>query len=160
MTTEFRPTNGFTCALDRDRSKPAQKKPPASIWIGLGIGIIIASIAGDRYVQAKSTNLDIANTRTIASTQGDVCIAQNPTQDAQVALALSEAHLAQTNTNLEKFQSDYSRHKTLALEGKVTPKQLQTAKTAYDLAQLQKSSALQGLQHAQSQLTAVRVENC
>jgi hypothetical protein len=160
---------GLTSVANRDRSQSAQSTPPkallVSIWIGLG-GIIVASIVGGRYVPATSTDLDIANTRTIASTQGDVCTAPNvtqapnPTQAAQVAFSLSQQHLAQTDTNLQKFQLDYSRYKTLASQGKATSNQLQAAKVAYDLAQLQKSSALEGLQHAQAQLAAVRVENC
>jgi F0F1-type ATP synthase membrane subunit c/vacuolar-type H+-ATPase subunit K len=168
-------TTGLTSVADRHRSQPVQLTPPikplVSIWVGLGVGIIIASvglgigvitasIAVDRDAQATSTDLDIANTRIIASTQGDVCIAQDPIKEAQVALSLSQAHLVQANTNLQKFQSDYSRYKALASQGKATDKQLQAAKVAYNLAQLQKSSALKGLQHAQAQLAAVRVENC
>jgi hypothetical protein len=164
------PTTELTSVTDRDRSKPAQLTIPktllVSIWSGLGMGLIVASIAGGRYGQATSTNLDIANTRIIASPQSDVCIAPDPIQvpkplqAAQVAFSLSQTHLVQADTNLQKFQADYSRYKTLASQGKVTDKQLQAAKAAYDLAQLQKSSALEGLQHAQSQLAAVRVENC
>jgi hypothetical protein len=141
---------------DRDRSKPAQltshTKPLVSIWVGLGIGIIF-SLAENRHVQAAATALEIANTRTLAAinpavgsrqtlAQTDVCLAENSTPEAQVAVSLSEARLAQTHANLQKFQSDYNRHKLLASQGKVTPKQLETAKVAYDLAQLQKSSAL------------------
>jgi hypothetical protein len=164
------PTTGLTSVTDRDRSKPLQltppKTPPVAIWVGLGIGIIVASIVGDRYVQGTFTDLDIANTRIIASTQGDVCIALNPIQSpksiqaTQVALALSQAHLAQTDTNLQNFRSDYNRYQTLAAQGRATDKQLQAAKVAYDFAQAQQSSALQGLQHAQAQLAAVSVENC
>ena len=143
---------------DRDRSKPAplkaHTKPLVSICAGLGIGIIMTSLAENRQIQAAATALDIANTRIITATtpavggrqtlaQTDACIAENSTQEAQVALALSQAQLAQTHTNLQKFQSEYNRHKMLASQGKATPRQLQTAKVAYDLAQLQKSSALQ-----------------
>jgi hypothetical protein len=164
------PTNGLTSVTDRDRAKPAQLTLPktllVSIWSGLGIGLIVASIAGSRYVKATSTDLDIANARIVASTPSDVCIAPNPIQApkplpaAQVAFALSQAHLVQADANLQKFQSDYNRYKTLASQTKVTGKQLQAAKVAYDLAQLQKSSALEGLKHAQAQLTAVGIENC
>jgi hypothetical protein len=162
--------NGLTPVADRDRSKPAQltlpKTPPVSIWVGLGMGIIVAGIVVGRYVPATSTDLDTANARIIASKQGDVCTAPSPIQSpetiqaAQVAFSLSQTHLAQTGTNLQKFQADYSRYKSLASQGKATGNQLQAAKVAYDLAQLQKSSALEGLQHAQAQLAAVRVENC
>jgi hypothetical protein len=160
------PTTGLTSVTDRDRSKPLQLTPPVSIWVGLGIGIILGSMVGNRYVQGTSTHLDIANTRIIATTQGDVCIAPNPIQSpksiqaTQVAFSLSQARLAQTDTNLQKFRSDYNRYQTLASQGKATDKQLQAAKVAYDFAQVQQSSALQGLQHAQSQLAAVSVENC
>ncbi len=176
MSTEFRPKTKLTSVADRDRSNPAQPTPPkkllvSSIWVGLGIGIIVASIAGDRYTQATSTDGNSANTRIIASTapviggqknlaQGGICLAENSKQDVRVALSLSQAHLVQANTNLQKFQSDYSRDNTLASQGKATRQQLQTAKAAYDLAQLQKNSALQGLQHAQAQAAAARIENC
>lgn len=163
-----------TGLVDRDSPQSAQLKPSkktlVSIWTGLGIVIIGAIIPGE-YIQTTFTYLNIDNIRISASkilgtsdlpalAKGDACIAQNPVQDAQVALSLSQVHLAQANTNLQKFQSDYSHHKTLASQDKVTPKQLQAAKTAYDLAQLQKSSALKGLQQAQVQVAAVRVENC
>jgi hypothetical protein len=144
-----------------------QRKKPVSILAGLGIQVFAASIIGNVYVQATPIGLNIVNAKTIASftsaidgqqtlAQNNFCTIENSIQEAEVALARSQAQLTQADNNLQEFRLAYDRYNTLVLKGKANYQQLETATSAYTLAQLQKSSAIKGLQHSQAQLETTK----
>ncbi|WP_310411026.1 hypothetical protein [Chamaesiphon sp. OTE_8_metabat_110] len=84
--------------------------------------------------------------------------AQIAIREAQVAVSLSQAQLAQARVNLSEFQAKHDRVKILSAQGKVSRKQTDLAVAAYKLAQLQHSSAAIGLQESTAQLIAAKAE--
>jgi hypothetical protein len=159
--------NELVFVKDQDSSRPSQGRILFSTCIALSITMFIASKVGEVNFQNTPIDPAIINTRVITSTvlaieqqqilaQNDLCIAQNPIQETEVAFSRSKAQLIQANANLEEFRFNYNYHSTLALQDKTTHKQLQIATSAYKLTQLQKSSAVRGLQHSRVQLDLAR----
>lgn len=81
-------------------------------------------------------------------------------KEAQLAVALSQTHLAQARLNLIEFQAKHNSTKILSQQGQVSRQQADTAKAAYDLAQAQHSSALIEVQECTAQLVAAKAEVC
>jgi hypothetical protein len=79
-------------------------------------------------------------------------------KEAQVAVSLSQAQLAQARINLSEFQAQHDTTKILSQQGKVSRQAAATAQAAYKLAQLQHRSASIGLQESQAQLVAAKAE--
>jgi hypothetical protein len=138
-----------------------------SICAGLCICAFVASNVSGSSVQAIPGTLDSINIKTNVPmppvldphqtlAQSDVCVVQYSIEEAEIAVALSQAQLIQANINLQEFHYDYKRYSALALRGKVTKQQLVTATSAFNLAQLQKSSAIKGLQDSKAQLNSAR----
>jgi hypothetical protein len=84
--------------------------------------------------------------------------AQIALKEAQVAVSLSQAQLAQARINLREFQAKHDTAKILSAQGKVNRQAATTAKAAYNLAQLQHRSAAIGLQGSQAQLIAAKAQ--
>ncbi|AFY92698.1 hypothetical protein [Chamaesiphon minutus] len=79
-------------------------------------------------------------------------------KDAQVAVSLSQAQLAQARINLSEFKAKHDKAKILSAQGKVSRKQADLALASYKLAQLQHSSAAIGLRDSHTQLIAAKAE--
>jgi multidrug resistance efflux pump len=79
-------------------------------------------------------------------------------KEAKVAVKLSQAQLAQARINLIEFRAKHNSSKILSAQGKVNRQHADTAKAAYELAQLQHKSASIGLQESQAQLVAAQAE--
>lgn len=75
-----------------------------------------------------------------------------------VAVSLSRAQLAQSRINLVEFQAKHNNTKILYRQGKVSRQQVNTAKSAHKLMQLQHSSASIGLQESMAQLIAAKAK--
>jgi hypothetical protein len=142
-----------------------------------GLGIVGLVVAGFIYLPTSNsqstdrTNVPIvppmvSSDPDLGTTAGEAVKQQpvrpNSTQitlkEAQVAVDLSQAQLAQARINLAKFQAKHDNAKILAAQGKVSRQAAATAKAAYKLAQLQHSSAAIGLQASQAQLIAAKAE--
>jgi hypothetical protein len=164
---------------------PLQSKIPVSILAGLGASLLVVGISdscvtstrvpavSDRamvvplvaptIVSSEST-ADRADLSTGAGTDGEdkQPIRLNPAQiafkEAKLAVSLSKAQLVQARINLIEFQAKHNNAKILSEQGKLSRKHADTAKTAYELAQLQHSSASIGLQKSTTQLIAAKAE--
>jgi hypothetical protein len=165
---------------------PQQQKILVSTLTGVGVGLIVVSISGSCDAQATCTRRQVVG-RSIAlplvapivssestSDGGDLSTtaqidvkndrsaqlnsAQIALKEAQVAVSLSQAQLAQARINLIEFRAKHNSAKILSQQAKVSRQQADTAKAAYELAQLQHSSALTGLQECTAQLVAAKAE--
>jgi hypothetical protein len=108
-----------------------------------------------------SERVDLNTTAGVATTQQQpvrLNSAQIALKEAQVAVSLSQAQLAQARINLSEFQAKHDSAKILSAQGKVSRKQADLAVAAYKLSQLQHSSASIGLQDSQTQLIAAKAE--
>jgi hypothetical protein len=165
-------------------NSPQQQKILIAILAGLGVGSIVVSISGScdaqsicfRQVADRSMLplvAPIASSKSISdggdlSTTAGIDVkndrsarlnsAQIALKEAQVAVSLSQAHLAQARINLIEFRAKHNSAKILSQQDKVSRQQADTAKAAYELAQLQHSSALTGLQECTAQLVAAKAE--
>lgn len=164
---------------------PQQQKIIGLILAGLGVGSLFISISSVSDAEATSarqvadraigqpvvasivssaSTADRGNLSTAArvETNEDRPAPLQPAhvtlKEAQVAVALSQAHLAQARINLIEFQAKHDDSKILSQQGKVSRQQLDTAKAAYTLAQSQHRSALIGLQECTAQLVAAKAE--
>ncbi len=88
----------------------------------------------------------------VQEAQSGIPAAQAAVAEAQAGIPAAQAQVAQADANLQKAQTDYNRYQTLANQGAVPRQQLDSAKAAYDVAQAQKSVALQGVQQAQARV--------
>ncbi len=108
-----------------------------------------------------SERLDLSTTAGV-DVKEDRQVRLHPTQiavkEAGVAVSRSQAQLVQSRINSTKFQSKHNNTKILHRQGKVSRQQLNTAKSAHKLMQLQQSSASIGLQESQAQLIAAKAE--
>ncbi len=108
------------------------------------VATMVAIHSGDR--EAASTAVDRRDA------------AKAAVKDAKLALALSQADVAQARINTQTFKQDYDRYQDLSKRGLVNPQQLARAKHIYNFAKLQNSYALHGLKIVQSQLAAAEVD--
>jgi hypothetical protein len=170
--TDCRKLNNRLAPIEnQDSSNPPQpmlsNKILVSIYAGLCTCVFVASDLSKISVQAIPGNLDSINIQTNVSmppvldprqtlVQSDVYVVQYSIEEAEIALALSQAQLIQANINLQGFHYDYKRYSALALRDKVTQQQLVAFASAFNLAQLQKSSAIKGLQDSKTQLNSAR----
>jgi membrane fusion protein, multidrug efflux system len=121
-----------------------------------------ALLTAQRQASAAQANITLASETTSGKTsqaQGDIGTAQAAITSAQAAVQaaeagvpLAQAQVAQADANLQKAQADYNRYSALYQQGAVARQQLDTSQAAYNVAQAQKSSALQGVQQATAQL--------
>jgi hypothetical protein len=146
------------------------------LMILVGLGIFVTSIFSFDDVRSTTTDLIVAPaapnvwseltlaTRNIITPvevkdRKSAIEAERLTiENARVAVALSQAQLLQSQTNLIEFQSEYDLFKTLFEKGTVSRQQLDAAKAAYELAQVQKSHALIGVRESSTQLVAAKGE--
>jgi hypothetical protein len=84
--------------------------------------------------------------------------AQITLKQAEVAVALSQAQLAQARINLTEFTAKHNSAKILSAQGKVDRKQADLALASYKLVQLQHRAASIGLQDTTAQLIAAKAE--
>jgi multidrug resistance efflux pump len=84
--------------------------------------------------------------------------AQITLKQAEVAVSLSQAQLAQARINLAEFTAKHNSAKILSAQGKVSRKEADLALASYKLAQLQHSSASIGLQDSKTQLIAAKAQ--
>ena len=108
-----------------------------------------ANIAlASQTAQAKSTEAqgDVSDATTAIST------AKAAVAEAQAGISSAQAQVVQANATLQKAQKDYSRYATLYQQGAIPRQQLDDAKAAYEVAQAQKTAAVQGVQQAQAKL--------
>jgi hypothetical protein len=115
--------------------------------------IVSTESTSDRVNLSTTARLEINDDRPIPLQSAHITL-----KEAQVAVALSQAHLDIARINLIEFQAKHDRHKILSQQGKVSRQQLDTAKAAYVLAQSQHRSALIGLQESTAQLVAAKAE--
>jgi hypothetical protein len=109
-----------------------------------------------RVIAANSTSTD--RQPAAASTAPDrVKIAQAALEEAQVALALSQADVEQADINIQTFKTEYDRHQELHRRGAIDRQKLARAKKAYDFAHHQKSYAIHGLKQVKLQLAAAEI---
>jgi hypothetical protein len=73
--------------------------------------------------------------------------------DARKAIELSQADVAQADINIQTFKAKYDRELERYRRGAGNSQQLARARVAYDFGKQQKQIALEGLRHAQVQLT-------
>ncbi|WP_373542763.1 hypothetical protein [Chamaesiphon sp.] len=166
-------------------TSPQHNKILVSILAGLGVGLIVVSISGscdansNCVPQVAQNPMGLPLVAPIVSSEptsdrGDFSTparvkvkddrpaplqsAQIDRQEAQVAVSLSQAQLAQARINLIEFQAKYDSAKILAQQGQVSRQQLDTAKAAYNLAQVQHRAALIGVQDSTAQLVAAKAE--
>jgi transposase InsO family protein len=163
---------------------PQQQKILGSILVGLGVGSLFISISSsydarstyapkvaeraivqpvasigsskstaDRVNLSTTTREQIRADRSVPFQSAHVTL-----KEARVAVALSQAHVAQARINLIEFQAKHDNSKILSQQGKFSSQQLDTAKAAYALAQSQHRSALIGLQECTAQLVAAKAE--
>jgi membrane fusion protein, multidrug efflux system len=140
------------------------------LMILAGLGIFVAGMFS--FDDVRSTTVDLAPNNPIIvapaaptlatgnlTTQKSAIESERLTvENARVAVALSQAQLLQSQTNLIEFQSEYDLSKTLFEKGTVSRQQLDTAKAAYELAQVQKGHALIGVRESSTQLVAAKAE--
>jgi hypothetical protein len=84
--------------------------------------------------------------------------AQITLKQAEVAVSLSQAQLAQAQINLTEFTAKHNSAKILSAQGKVDRKQADLALASYQLVQLQHRAAAIGLQDTTAQLIAAKAE--
>jgi hypothetical protein len=164
---------------------PQQSKIPVSILAGLGSSLLAIGISESDLVRSsrspqvvdRSIELPLVTpivSSELTSDRSDRNITarvaakkQQPSplqsahvnlKEAKVAVKLSQAQLAQARINLIEFRAKHNRTKILSAQGKVSRQQADTAKAAYELAQLQHKSASIGLQESQVQLVAAKAE--
>jgi hypothetical protein len=164
---------------------PPQSKLPVSILAGLGSSLLVVSISEsdlarssrspqvvDRSIElplvAPIVSSDLTSDRSDRTTTAKVSAKkQQPSplqsahitlKEAKVAVQLSQAQLAQARINLIEFRAKHNSTKLLSAQGKVSRQHADTAKAAYELAQLQHKSASIGLQESQAQLIAAKAE--
>ena len=82
--------------------------------------------------------------------------AQITLKQAEVAVSLSQAQLAQARINLTEFTAKHNSTKILSAQGKVDRKEADLALASYKLAHLQHSAASIGLQDSKTQLIAAK----
>jgi hypothetical protein len=147
-----------------------------ALMILAGLGIFTASISSFEYARSTTTNL--APNNLIVVTPALLVVCRNTTSDtenlttsveakdwkpllrddqvavenAKAAVILSQAQLLQSQTNLIEFQSQYDTAKILFQESTASHQQLDAAKTAYNLAQVQKDAAIIGVRESSTQL--------
>jgi hypothetical protein len=115
--------------------------------------IVSTESTSDRVNLSTTARLEINDDRPIPLQSAQITL-----KEAQVAVALSQAHLDIARINLIEFQAKHDSHKILSQQGKVSRQQLDTAKAAYALAQSQHRSASIGLQESTAQLVAAKAE--
>jgi hypothetical protein len=79
--------------------------------------------------------------------------AQAAVSEVRRAIALSQADVAQADINIQTFKAKYDRDLELYRSGAVNSQQLAQSRVAHDFGKQQKQIALEGLKHAQGQLT-------
>jgi hypothetical protein len=167
---------------------PLQPKIPVSILAGLGAGLLVVSFSDSCAVQSTRVppvadrvmvlplvaptivSSESTSSRAELSTNAGAEVDDNQPvrinsaeialKEAKVAVALSQAQLAQARINLIEFQAKHNNAKSLSEQGRVSRQHLDTAKAAYELAKLQHSSASIGLQESRTQLVAAKTEVC
>jgi hypothetical protein len=82
--------------------------------------------------------------------------AQIALKQAELAVSLSQAQLAQAQINLTEFTAKHNSAKILSAQGKVDRKQADLALASYKLVQLQHRAASIGLQDSKTQLIAAK----
>jgi hypothetical protein len=123
--------------------------------------IVSSDPTSERFRQAEAPPTDLNTTAGVAVKEEppvQLNCAQIALKEAQVAVSLSQSQLAQARINLREFQAKHDSAKILSAQGKVSRQEADTAKAAYELAQLQHSSAAIGLQDSQAQLIAAKSE--
>jgi multidrug resistance efflux pump len=141
-----------------------------------GVGIVGLVVSGFMYLPASnSQSVDRANNLPLvppivssdpASEQADLKqkppirlnAAQITLKQAEVAVSLSQAQLAQARINLTEFTAQHNSAKILSAQGKVSRKQADLALASHKLAQLQHRAAAIGLQDSKTQLIAAKAE--
>ena len=103
--------------------------------------------------QGNTTELEVKDARPVPLQSARVNL-----KEAQLAVALSQTHLAQARINLIEFQAKHHSTKILSQQGKVSRQQVDTAKAAHQLAQLQHSAAQMEVQACIAQLVAAKAE--
>jgi hypothetical protein len=165
---------------------PQPPKLPVSLWAGLGTGLLIVISMVDLGIYRSTRSSQVADLaidlplvtpivsskstsdRGNLSTTAEVAAQQQPPiplqsahvnlKEAKVAVTLSQARLAQAQTNLSEFRAKHGNAKILSAQGKVSRQHADTAKAAYQLAQSQHHSASIGLQASQAQLIVAQAE--
>jgi hypothetical protein len=163
---------------------PQSPRLPVSILAGIGSSLLVVSISESDLVRSSRSpqvaeraielplvapivSSDSTSDRSDRATTGVTAKKQQPSplqsahaalKQANVAVKLSQAHLAQARTNLSEFRAKHNNAKVLSARGNVSRQHADNAKAAYQLAQLQHKSASIGLQESQAQLIAAKAE--
>ncbi len=157
---------------------------PSKLWrTSAGVGIVGLVVAGCIYLPSNSQSVnrpidlplvppivssdptpepaDLSTTVGVDLTEKQpvrLNAAQITLKQAEVAVSLSQAQLAQARINLAEFTANHNKTKILSAQGKVSRQQAELALASYKLAQLQHSSASIGLQDTTAQLIAAKAE--
>jgi hypothetical protein len=146
---------------------PRWQKPLIAIGIGLGMTALVVSTleypsqsTAMRPPTSRSSTLanSAANEQAASTTQDRPDLAQTAVKEAKLAIALSQADVAQADINIQTFKHDYDRYQDLSKRGLIERQKLVRAKHIYHFAQRQKSYALHGLKIARAQLAAAEID--
>jgi hypothetical protein len=133
---------------------------------GLGLGLMVVGLFdypgqsttsdSDKPLPASvtevATNNDAPNHNCDRQARAAMAAANAAVSEAKRAIILSQADVAQADINIQTFKAKYDRELELHRQGAVNS-QLSQARVAYDFGKQQKQIAIEGLKHAQGQLT-------
>lgn len=118
--------------------------------------------AAQRQANAAQSNINYASKNAqgnitqaqgnISNAQAAVATAQAAVKEAQAGIPAAQAQVAQANANLQNLEVDYKRYQNLYQSGAIARQQLDSARTAYQVAVAEKNTAVQGVAQAEAKL--------
>ncbi|HEY9780610.1 MAG TPA: HlyD family secretion protein [Leptolyngbyaceae cyanobacterium] len=118
--------------------------------------------AAQRQANAAQSNINYASKNAqgnitqaqgnISNAQAAVATAQAAVKEAQAGIPAAGAQVAQANANLQNLEVDYKRYQNLYQSGAIARQQLDSARTAYQVAVAEKNTAMQSVAQAEAKL--------
>jgi membrane fusion protein (multidrug efflux system) len=118
--------------------------------------------AAQRQANAAQSNINYASKNAqgnitqaqgnISNAQAAVATAQAAVKEAQAGIPAAQAQVAQANANLQNLEVDYKRYQNLYQSGAIARQQLDSARTAYQVAVAEKNTAVQSVAQAEAKL--------
>lgn len=118
--------------------------------------------AAQRQANAARSNINYASKNAqgnitqaqgnISNAQAAVATAGAAVKEAQAEIPAAGAQVAQANANLQNLEVDYKRYQNLYQSGAIARQQLDSARTAYQVAVAEKNTAVQGVAQAEAKL--------
>jgi membrane fusion protein, multidrug efflux system len=88
----------------------------------------------------------------LTESQAGVPVARAAVKSAEAGVESAKAQVSQADVNLEKLRADYERYSSLSQAGAISRQQFESARAAYNVAQAERRTAVQGVQQAQAAL--------